>query len=174
MTLSSKERSDNVAMAMRKLMARVGEQWIGGVLFDVLDPEIVDILPTTWAFLQRQYWIVESGSTMGGHIRYRLTGRGWIEGLRLTGSLGGAELRDRVIQLRARLKDQVKGRAGDADLFLPDFCQATGIPEEWVYNVVENGLLSHFFPHDIVDVDWWDHNSRSRLLRVPVDFGIPR
>jgi hypothetical protein len=177
MTISARERLANVELAMLKLMDGLGEQWIGGILFDVLDPGLQDILPTTWAYLQRKWWVTESCSTMGGHgghVRYHLTGQGWIEGLRLTGKLDSAELRDRIVQLRARLKDQVKGRAADADVFLPEFCQGTGILEGWLWNVVESKLLDHFFPSDIVDVDWWDHNSRLQLLRVPVDFGMTR
>lgn len=174
MTISVQQRQENLDLALRKMMESVGEKWFGGVLFDVLDPEFKDIMPTTWASLERQWWVNETCSTMGGHIRYRLTGTGWIEGLRLTGALHSVDLRDRIIHLRARLKDQVKGRSGDADVFLPEFCTANGIPKEWLWNVVESKLLEHFFANDIVDIGWWSHNTRLQILRVPVDFGMTR
>ena len=174
MTVSVQHRQENLEFAVRKMMERVGEQWFGGVLFDILDPELKDILPTTWASLERRWLVSKAQSTLDGHVYYQLTGGGWVDGLRLTGILQSTDLRERIIYLRAKLKDQVKGRSGDADVSIPEFCSANGISRDWLWNVVESKLLENFFPNDIVDIGWWGHNARLHVLRVPVDFGMTR
>jgi hypothetical protein len=173
-TISITERQNNHQFALLKMMARLGDQWVRAIKFDVLDPEFGNIFRTTWKELERKGRITESASAYGGLACYRLTGSGWIEGLRLTEKLDSHELREQMIGLRAKLKDQIKGRVNDAAVPLQQFAEETGIVECWIWNVVDSHLLSLFFPDDMVEIDWWDFDHQTRLIRVPIDFGMKR
>jgi hypothetical protein len=174
LTISTAERQNNCRSALLKMMSLLGDNWVRAVKFDVLDTKFGDIFRTTWKELEREGLIAESISTMGGHICYRLTGAGWIEGLRLTAKLDSQELREQMIGLRAELKKQVKGRERDAAVLLHQFAEETRIAEGWIWNVVDSRLLSRFFPDDMVDVDWWDNDHRAWLMRIPIDIGMKR
>jgi len=48
--------------------------------------------------------------------------------------------------------------------------EADGLPFGWVSNVLKAGLLQDMFPDKRMNARW---DSGSRVIRVPVTFGMP-
>ena len=173
MTISPQKRAHNIDIALRMMMEGLGDKSFSHCLFEVKDPRYSTIIRTTWAELEQSYFIQEDESTIG-NIHYRLTGQGWIEGLRRTGQLRSEALRHKLIGFMTELKDEVKGRKDDQFVFVNDFAAKTKIAADWIINVVESRLLQREFLDLIVDLDWWSHNNRFYVIRIPVMFGMRR
>lgn len=166
-TLSNAARIAAMHTALERMIADLGEQPFSFVIFEIGSDRFSDLPVTTWLDLQSARHVEPISPT-----DYQLTGRGWIEGLKLTGAYDSPEQRERVIRLRAALKDCIKGReihGAITDVSL--LHQATGLPEHWIGSALMSRLLQHKWPTDHLDVDL-THGLGG--IRVPARFGTQR
>ena len=94
MSLSRMERSENIELALKLMMGELGEYGINEWSFELDKSPYENFYPTTWQYLEGQYFI-DRRNRMGSR-RYGLTGYGWLEGLRITGTLGAPETKEKV------------------------------------------------------------------------------
>lgn len=146
MTLSREGRLNNIDLALRRIMELLGDGSTNLIFFKVPSDDFSDIYATTWADLENKYWIRENGSTPRYTI-YRLTGWGWIEGLKRTAQLESAF--EKLVSLRKAAKARVKGREDDASAFLDELSAEASLPKDFVDNVVDSDLLSERFPDEL-------------------------
>jgi hypothetical protein len=173
MTISPEMRRQNMNLALRKMSERLGEDFFDNGGFADTDPYFSEVLPTAWEELKDEGLVIEVQACMGEHARYMLTGLGWIEAIRLTGKLEDPVFRQQVIDFKTRLKAFVKGRQREATVSIPEFSRDFGIPQQWICNIIESGLLSRLFPSELVDLGWVDGCPRF-AFEVSRSFGMKR
>ena len=139
MTLSEEERAANIELAFRLLIAEINEKAISRTFLDPVAEPFREILSTTWKELSDQGWT--EGFELYGQQRYRLTGKGWVEGLARTGAGRDTKLLDRLGRLSAELKKYIKGRDTDVTVELARLVQDGQLPEGWVFNAVESNAF---------------------------------
>jgi hypothetical protein len=133
MSLSNRDREENIVLALRLLMEDLGEpyEWQE---HDATTEKFSVVHPTTWDDL------VEKGLVKRGTFdRYWLTGDGWIEGLKVTGLFDDLNFRKKAGQLSEALKTRVKktGRREGAYADRTELASETGLPEFFIYNAVD-------------------------------------
>src|ERR1022692_774462 len=136
MTISNKDRSENVSLALRLLGNRFGGERVDG-LIDSDDPVFNNVLPTTRKSLTDQGLLSEVP------WGYRLTGRGWMEALNATGKLCDGQTKVNLGNLCAKLKKRIKqtARTEEGLVLIDELVTETGLPEYWIYNVIERQLI---------------------------------
>ena len=100
MSLSRSERFENIELALKLIMEKLGDSAIDELFVEIDKPPDEKIYPTTWQHLEDQYFIARR-DTLGGRYR-RLTASGWLEGLRITGLLEVEEMKEKVGEPIAR------------------------------------------------------------------------
>jgi hypothetical protein len=89
-----------------------------------------------------------------GDPAFRLTRAGWIPGLKASGTFAAADTQDRMVRLRAALKDVVKGRPLEGAFTSVIHLQGvTGLPEGWIVSALRSRLLQLHWSWDHLDVD---------------------
>jgi hypothetical protein len=132
------------------------------------DDDFNGIFETSWAELHGEYLIEEANTK--GPVEYRLTGAGWIVGLKLTPIWEDTEFRKKAGKLSETMKRHVKGRAGDDIVPFSYICQESSLPEGFVYNAIESHLLNKLY-HSF-DAEW-DPYGKNHVI-IPSTFGLPR
>ena len=165
MTLSDEERAANIDLAFPLLIAEINEKAISRTFLDPAAEPFREILSTTWKELCDQGWT--EGCELYGQQRYRLTGKGWVEGLARTGGGRDAKLLDRLGRLSAELKRYVKGRGTDVTVELAKLARDVQLPEGWVFNTVESNAFEILQGRR--GVAW---KERGLLVRIPITFGM--
>jgi hypothetical protein len=165
MTLSKEARLDNMHLALRLMMAELGEQAIDKGLFDPTQPPFDQVYPTTWQELNDR-GLIETHHFIGA-VNYELTGEGWLQGLISTRRVQDPTFVRRLEQLSAAMKAQVKGRHYDAFVYIDSLAAAAGLSVDFVFNAVESHLLRRHFRRK--DAGW---EYAGRLIRIPLDFGM--
>jgi len=172
MTVSRQNRSENINKAIQTLMSELGEDSIIMTIFRRPGPEYDGILPTTWDDLEESGWIVTQSTTMGNEVRFRLTGTGWIEGLRRTGRFDATVAK--LPQLCRAAKGRLKGREQDEHCDIGELARGSHLPRSFVENVVESALLQSQFPEKKMELRWWSSGSLRQFVRIPRSFGMER
>ena len=130
MSLSNKEREDNIVLAVHLIMQSLGEPYEWQEL-DATTEKFADVYRTTWDDL------VERGLVKPSTFdRYSLTGDGWIAGLKVVGLFDGLNFREKAGQLSKALKARVKnGREwGYADR--TELASEAGLSEFFIYDAI--------------------------------------
>ncbi len=164
MTLSNQEREANIDFAFRLLIPAINEKAISRTFLDPAAEPFGEILSTTWKELCDQGWAEEC--ELYGQQRYRLTGKGWVEGLWRTGAGRDRKLLDRLGRLSAKLKRYVKGRGTDVTVELAKLARDVQLPEGWVFNAVESNAFEIL--QERRGVTW---KEQGLLVRIPLNFG---
>ena len=166
MSLSNRDREDNIVVALRLLMQDLGEPYEWQV-HDAGPEKFSDVHHTTWDEL------VERGLVKRTFGRYSLTGDGWIEGLKVTGLFDDLNFRKKAGQLSEALKARVKknGRRewGYADR--TELASETGLPEFFIYDAVDSHLLRAMF--NTTDAEWAPNDQNKNSIDIPPRFGLP-
>jgi len=84
------------------------------VCFRPTDDELASVFCTTWTELLGEHLIEEANRH--GPVEYRLTGAGWVAGLRLAPIWHDVEFRRKAGRLSESLKRHIKGRELDGAL----------------------------------------------------------
>jgi hypothetical protein len=170
MSKSAKDYRDNRDVALRRMAEATEDRIILQVLFRPNDEDFADILDTTWSQLEADSHIRPANRK--GPIEYRLTGRGWIDGLRLSDRWEAKDFRTKAGQLSAALKRHVK-KTNRKDEFaftdLETLCQDSKLHEGFVYNAIEGHLLQELY--GVHDAEW-DPDGKPHII-IPNTFGVP-
>ena len=174
MTVSQARRKADIDVAVRHMLATLGDQWVRDVEFDASHEALTDLLPTTWVDLERL--LVVTGVHAMQSRKYQFTARGWLKALKITGAvtdhMGDCSvdpaIRRRVTTLMQALKQRVKGRQdGDQLALVKALAAETGLPEGWISNCVESSLICWVFPDRQVFV-----RLEAGRVRIPPTFGM--
>jgi hypothetical protein len=165
MSHSPEKRRENKEEALRSMVIEAQDQMILTTTFWPSDDRFKDIYDTTWLELEHDY-LIESTSPKEP-ILYRLTGSGWIAGLRLTEIWTSTAFREKAGKLSEMLKRKIKGRHEDVIVELQDVIQGSTLPSGFVYNAIESHLLQELY--NIHDAQWDDYKSH---LVIPRTFGL--
>ena len=160
MTLARTERSENFSAAMKTMLDGIGDAPLDEVPF--APSAHPDILNTTWDELLATE-LIEPLPTG----EYILTGRGWTAGVISTGQVNDPAFQNRIGTVFAVLKALVKGRAGSVTVAFRDIVNQTGLPEGFVFNVIEGRYMEEISKRR--GASWV---KPGRFVLVPVAFGI--
>ena len=144
MTLSPERRTADQEKALRIMAADVGDDALFNKEWPAVDPRFANLAPTTWVQLQERGLVTRS--PIQNELRYLLTEAGWIEGLRLNGTLDEEAFRARCIDFIKFLKSLIKGRQGESPARIHNQKLPAHFPFGWVLNVLKSGLLQEMFP----------------------------
>jgi len=165
MSLSNKEREENIFLAVRLMMQDLGEpyEWQE---HDATTEKFAEVYRTTWDDLAE--WGLVKARTFG---RYSLTGDGWIAGLKLVGLFDDVIFREKTGKLSKALKATVKnGREwGCADRM--ELASATGLSEFFIYDAIDSHLLREMFNR--TDATWSLDDQMKNSIDIPPRFGLP-
>jgi hypothetical protein len=163
MSLSKEARAAECGTVLESMLAALGASAIDESLFDPEHPPFRDSHSTTWDELAGQGWIEELEGT------YRLTGTGWLGALRLTKQLGDQRFLDSVGRALGAMKAHIKasGRKNAALVPLKQIAGEAGLPEGFVYNLIESRLVEEH--HGRTGAKWRD---KGRMILIPRDFNI--
>jgi|ERR1019366_3134095 hypothetical protein len=167
MSHSPDKRKENKESALSLMATKTEDRMILTTHFWPTDEDFKSTFETSWAELQAASLIEEAYKKEP--IAYRLTGTGWIAGLRLTPLWESAEFRKKAGQLSQTLKASVKGRKEDELALLSEITKQSGLREGFVFNAIDSHLLRELF--DISDAEW-DPASKSHVI-IPKTFGLP-
>lgn len=155
---------------IRILIARLGddsvaEQWVtpSG------DPNLQSALTTTWDELLRFGWVTK----MAGEPPpfYRLTGAGWLEGIRLIGKFDAVRVSAETFLKAVKAKVD---RGNDERACVHDFAQQ-GLPSTFVFNAVDANLLANLYPGRGYELNWRSsddpYNTGAAFFFIPRGFG---
>jgi hypothetical protein len=78
------------------------------------------------------------------------------------------DLKAKLSKLTATMKDAVKGRHEDAYFYVHELAGASGLPENFIINVVESRIIDRCF--NMRGAEWEDY---LKSVRVPLEFGLP-
>jgi hypothetical protein len=165
MSLSEKERCENLDLALRLMMDGLGEpyEWQE---HDATSPKFASVYRTTWEELVRRCQVKPHSFD-----RYELSAAGWIAALKVTGQFGDAELHRKAGLLSQALKAKVDGRQewGSADR--TELAQETGLSEFFIYDAIDSHLLHELFHR--IDATWAADDPMKNNIEIPPDFGQP-
>src|SRR5216684_2761766 len=100
MPLKAGKEQANIEEVLQKMAARVGDGRFDDPLFYSTDAEFSGILGTTWELLEQEKgWIEQLRID-----EFRLTARGWIEGLRAIGVFCDPPMKDSLAKVCANMK----------------------------------------------------------------------
>jgi hypothetical protein len=163
-TWSKEQRNENMVLALRLMLDRIGDRAVDLVFLDSDEPEFKEVFPTTWVDLERRGFVKRSPP-------YRLTGAGWLEALHVAERLDDEFDRDLGI-LCASLKSKVDGRREKAVVDVSQIVRETGLSEDWVFNVIESDAISRRYGR--TGAYWHPSDRMKHVIEVPLDFGMER
>jgi hypothetical protein len=166
MTLSRTQREENSKAALKLMFKLLGDDAINLVIFQSDQPPFSNkILRTTWEDLVRSDYVSLALPSM-----YRLTPKGWLYCLELTGASKSKAIMDRLGRLLSAMKGRVKGRAGPAIISHRELADELGEPHGWVFNVIDSRATSSLNSGRVGAA--WFNNERGQLVQIPVDFSM--
>lgn len=165
MTTGRHQRQDNQRQAFALMLNGLGNQAIDTTLFDIADPPFADrIVRTTWEELARGEYV---DCVRGG--QYRLTARGWLAALEISGEARSEAFQERVGRVLAAMKRYVKGRRESRVVNLKTLSSEAGEPEGFIFNIVESRASAAGGARRGAT---WFGAERGRLIEIPVDFNM--
>jgi hypothetical protein len=166
MTIGPRERGENQRLAFSLMMNALGDQAIDTTLFDSQAPPFEGvILRTAWEELVRGGYV----SNVRGSL-YRLTPKGWLAGLELSGMAQSDPYRARLWKVLAAMKSHVKGRQESKVVDLASLAAESKEPEGFIFNLIESRASSPASSGRRGAT--WFENERGRLVEIPVDFNM--
>jgi hypothetical protein len=166
MSLSEKERVENLEYALRLIVRDIGDNSILTSFIPHDGSEYANILNTTWKELKSRT-IIRSLNIRPP--RYVMTGYGWIVALKASGEFDSEGFKEKVGKLSAALKRQVKGRHDKAFPTIHHIAQASELPVGFIISAIESNLTGKLFNE--VGAKWLN-NSAGLIVEVPLNFGL--
>lgn len=169
MSVSDDQRREDKKRTLIRMYREVADLRAWQVSFDADDAAVPGVLQTTWRELLDDGLIDDKASTFG-RPQYRLTYRGWLRALLISGDVDTTETRDRCTRLAKALKRVVKGRKSHYDEFtsIDSVASDANLPEGWVFNAIQSKLLTAVFKDDK-----WDARIDGRnAIRVSPTLGL--
>jgi hypothetical protein len=165
MTLSKDARQENRELALTILLGELGSRACESAFFTINEPPFSQILSTTWKLL------TDAGLVRSIHpFIYSLTGRGWLEGIRITDQITDS-LRADVGRIMSSLKRHVDGRHEPAYVSFFSTEQDARVAPDLLFNVIESRFIENVFRRRGA---YWHDRGQGQVILVPIDFGHPR
>ena len=165
MTLANNDRLKNQKDALRLMIEELGDGALDTTFFESDErPFAGQVLRTTWEELAREGHVETVGA-----LQYRLTAKGWLVGLEVTGISKSTAYRERLGRVLAAMKRHVKGRKDSTIVPLWQLAAESGEPDGWIFNVVDSRASST--GNERTGAKWYE-GARGRLIEVPVDFNL--
>ena len=101
---------------------------------------------------------------------YKPTGSGWFEDMKISGQFDKDEIKQRLETLMKVLKAEAKGRRNDVDITINELTQKSGLPGEFIQNIIERRAIRFHFSRK--HAEWANRDDDEYLIRIPVDFGM--
>jgi hypothetical protein len=165
MSLSNADRLVNIQDTLRIALIHLGDNAISAKWLDESDQAFANVFPTTWKHLTDTWHAIERHTHTSRS--YELTGLGWRKALEVSGELERPEFKERLGKLCAAFKDTLKDRQNPAFPMLREFAEQTGIPWQFIFNVIESGVIEYCFKQR--GVGWY---KRGAVIRIPIDVGL--
>lgn len=170
MTLSKCERETNNELALKLMLEDLGDDPIYLRLFLSNDPRYEKTVGrTTWEDLTRNEYLSLVVATEVART-YRLTPKGWLLCLELTGASKSNEFKKRLGRIIAAMKRHVKGRTSPAIVSPWELANESHEPFGLVFNVIDSRASSSLNSGRIGAT--WYKNQRGQLVEIPVDFNM--
>ena len=160
MTIAKQEREKNHRTAFELMMRELGDLPIDTTLFDSEAPPFAGVvLRTTWEELvdRRTLWI--------GGTQYRLTSKGWLAALELSGVASSTAYQERIGRVLRVMKAHVKGRTGPKVVEIRALAAESNEPEGWIFNIIDS-RASSLIGSARKGAEWYQ-NERGRLVEIP-------
>jgi hypothetical protein len=166
MTVGRREREENQQLAFSLMMRALGNQAIDTTLFDSGGPPFAEsILRTTWEELVCGEYV-----TGVRDAQFRLTPKGWLAALELSGAAESAAYRERLGRVLAAMKSHVRGRHESKVVDLQSLAAESHEPEGFVFNIIDSRASSPVSAGR--RGARWFEKERGRLVEIPVDFNM--
>jgi hypothetical protein len=137
------------------------------VFFKTADSRFTSIAPTTWRELLNAGYVKAVDVR---HSNYRLTGSGWIEGMKIGKQYDSDPVRKRAKQLMAAVKRHVdRENHLDEVVAVSDLAAETTTSVGWCFNALNSGLLCSLFPSKHLET-----TVKYPVVHVPPTFNHPR
>jgi hypothetical protein len=170
MTLSNKDRERNNEIALRLIFEDLGEAPINLRIFLANDPLYAGKVDrTTWEDLAQSDYLEQVFATEGSR-GYRLTPKGWILCLELTGASNSAEFKKRLGRIIGAMKRHVKGRSDPKFISPWELADESGEPFGLVFNVIDSRASSSL-NFGRIGATWYK-GERGQLVEIPVNFSM--
>ena len=101
--------------------------------------------------------------------QYRLTAKGWLVGLEISGASASNNFLERLGRVLATMKPHVKGRRDSVVVPLQQIAEESGEAEGLIFNVIDSKASST--GSDRTGANWFE-DGRGRLVQIPVDFNL--
>ena len=148
------------------MLSTLGDDAIDTTLFDSeASPFAESVQRTTWEDLVRAHYVSRIVATT-----YRLTAKGWLAALKLSGAAESSSYLERVSRVLAAMKAHVKGRRDSKVVDLRTLATESKEPEGFIFNIIESRASSP--DRDGRRGATWFENERGRLIYVPLDFNM--
>jgi hypothetical protein len=166
MTIGRREREENQRRAFSLILNALGDQAIDTTLFDAEAPPFAEsVLRTTWEELVRSEYV----SKLRG-AQYRLTPKGWLAALELSGTAESDTYRERLGRVLAAMKSHVKGRSESKVVDLRTLAAESNEAEGLIFNIIESRASTPVSAGRRGAT--WFEKERGRLVDIPVDFNM--
>lgn len=158
------DRRKSQEFALRTMLHVLGDRAAGSSGFYMDGPLFEDVPRAAWIGLAKKE-CVRIVDFMGGRPVCFLTGTGWRSALETSGISQSAEFMERVARLANNLRERVQGRAIPAQVSLYQLATDTGLPEGFLWNVIESGVIGREAPY------WDPHADGPYMIEIPAGFG---
>jgi hypothetical protein len=163
MTDSPEARRENFDEALIGFLNALGSRSLRS--FDINPSDYPGVWLTTWTELTTQGLLEDFNIQVD---MYRLTGSGYLEALRVSGSSGEPQFQENLGSLCKVLKDSLKGRREFALISFQDVVARSRLSEAFVENAIDADLIGNILGRTGAR---WD--GQCLVIRVPHDFGLP-
>jgi hypothetical protein len=164
MTIGRQEREENQRRAFAAMLDAMGDNAFDTTLFDATSGPFGEILRTTWEDL------IHAGSieSISANV-YRLTPKGWLAAVELSGAAKSALFVERLGRVLAAMKANVKGRRDSKTVDLQTLAAESGEPEGFIFNIIESRASSSEGKRRGAR---WLERAHARLVTIPGDFNM--
>jgi hypothetical protein len=169
MTLSKKQRLDNIEQALRMMAGRLGDRAVYRQSFKPDEPELAGVEETSWKELEARGLIHGTHTFTSDH--YQLTGLGWFVAMELDDKCDTPEFQDKFGKLSSKLKSYVKGRREKAVTTVDALVDDVDLSQDFIYNVIKADVWQHKYNRVGAEFDGmpsryqltlaWNHSKRS-------------
>jgi len=170
MTLSNTDRKRNNEVALKLMFEDLGETPISLRSFQSNDPAYATKIDrTTWEDLVHCEYLELVVAAEGRRV-YRITPKGWLLCLELTGTSKSAEFKERLGRIIGAMKRHVKGRSDPKFISPWQLASESGESFGLVFNVIDSRASSSLNSGRIGAT--WYKGQRGQLLEIPINFSM--
>jgi hypothetical protein len=170
MSLSAKDRQDNINFALTLLLQELGSNSIGAFIIVQADDKYRGIYPTTWHEVVNRGYLAPYPRFQG---RFRLTGFGWRSALELHSIHVLPDVRQKLGAVCKHLKDSLgKDRSQSVLVNVQGVAQATNLQAGFIMNVIDGQLIEHWLNRH--GAAWAGEGFIGSTIMVPPNIGLSR